>query len=103
MEERRSDGVADPELSAEFPLNLSKKLGVSVLKDPVGVGPRDLRKEYKRNGGEPKNIFLPVVPEAVSQHLPQVRLGLDTIVCEVWDRYWCLYDLFSNYNSLISY
>ena len=60
VEERRSDGVADPELSAEFLLNLSKKLGVSVLKDPVGVGPRDLRKEYKRNGGEPKNIFLPV-------------------------------------------
>ena len=44
MEERRRDGVADPELeSAESRLlNLSKKLGVSVLKDPVGVGPRDL-------------------------------------------------------------
>ena len=43
MEERRRDGVADPELSAESRLlNLSKKFGVSVLKDPVGVGPRDL-------------------------------------------------------------
>ena len=43
MEERRSDGVADPELSSEPRLNLSKKLGVSVLKDPVGVAPRDLQ------------------------------------------------------------
>ena len=39
----RRDGVVDPELSAEsLLLNLSKKLGVSVLTDPVGVGPRDL-------------------------------------------------------------
>ena len=39
----RRDGVVDPELSAESLLNLSKKLGVSVLTDPVGVGPRDLK------------------------------------------------------------
>ena len=42
LEEMRRDGVVDPELSAESLLNLSKKLGVSVLTDPVGVGPRDL-------------------------------------------------------------
>ena len=43
LEEMRRDGVVDPELSAESLLNLSKKLGVSVLTDPVGVGPRDLK------------------------------------------------------------